>query len=72
VVGWLAGPDAAHITGQIFHVYGSTVSVLGGWHVERTIDAGDRPWTVGGLSEQARALFPEGASTLPAGLGTVL
>jgi NAD(P)-dependent dehydrogenase (short-subunit alcohol dehydrogenase family) len=72
VVGWLAGPDAAHITGQIFHVYGSTVSVLGGWHVERTIDAGDRAWTIGELSEQARALFPEGASTLSASLGTVL
>ena len=34
LVVWLAGPDAANVSGQVFVTWGDEVSVMGGWHNE--------------------------------------
>lgn len=65
VVAWLAGPKAGHITGQVFHVFGSTVTRLRGWHSGPTVEAGDRPWTVTDLIEHADSLFDPGQPMPP-------
>ncbi|WP_322766892.1 SDR family oxidoreductase [Frankia sp. Cr1] len=65
LVGWLASPAAADITGQIFHVYGSVVSVFRGWEVAATIDAGERAWTTEELVTEGPRLFADHDPGLP-------
>ncbi|HVU73870.1 MAG TPA: SDR family oxidoreductase [Mycobacteriales bacterium] len=37
LVVWLAGPDAANVSGQVFVTWGDEVTVMGGWHSEGKI-----------------------------------
>ncbi|MET8212479.1 SDR family oxidoreductase [Streptomyces sp. NPDC005373] len=57
VVGWLASDSAAQVNGQVFIVNGSEIFVLDGWHVDGSVDGGERTWTAAGLREAAGALF---------------
>jgi len=57
VVAWLAGPEAADISAQVFVVYGGSVELLGGYHTVASIDAGPRIWPVHELAEKGRELF---------------
>ena len=57
VVGWLARPDSAHISGQVFIVWGSEVQLARGWEVVGKVDAGKKQWTVDGLVDAADQLF---------------
>jgi len=45
LVAYLASPDAARVSGQVFIVYGKMISVLAAPAVDRRFDAED-PWTV--------------------------
>jgi NAD(P)-dependent dehydrogenase (short-subunit alcohol dehydrogenase family) len=65
VVAWLASPAAGHVTGQVFVVYGSTVSVCRGWEPAATIDAGSRYWTVDDLALRGNELFAQRSPGLP-------
>ncbi len=48
LVGYLASPAAEQVSGQVFVVYGGTVSVLAGPHREQDFQA-EGPWTAEGL-----------------------
>jgi len=56
LVGYLASPAAEQISGQVFIVYGGTVSVLAGPHRERDFEAEGR-WTAQGLLDALDAHF---------------
>jgi NAD(P)-dependent dehydrogenase (short-subunit alcohol dehydrogenase family) len=65
VVGWLASPAAADVTGQVFVVWGSEVQVARGWRVAGKIEAGGQRWTVDALAAAAPTLFARHDSGLP-------
>jgi NAD(P)-dependent dehydrogenase (short-subunit alcohol dehydrogenase family) len=65
VVGWLASPAAADVTGQVFVVWGSEVQVARGFTLGGSIDAGGKAWTVDGLIEAAPTLFAKHDSGIP-------
>jgi 3-oxoacyl-[acyl-carrier protein] reductase len=56
LVGFLASPPAAKVSGQVFVVHGGQVSVLAGPHVDQRWDAG-RAWTAGELAETLGPFF---------------
>jgi NAD(P)-dependent dehydrogenase (short-subunit alcohol dehydrogenase family) len=56
VVAWLATDEAAHITGQVFMVFGGQVHVLQGWTSAGKLER-DARWTVDELEAQAGDLF---------------
>jgi NAD(P)-dependent dehydrogenase (short-subunit alcohol dehydrogenase family) len=56
VVAWLATDEAAHITGQVFVVFGGQVHVLQGWTSAGKLER-DSAWTVDDLTEHADELF---------------
>jgi NAD(P)-dependent dehydrogenase (short-subunit alcohol dehydrogenase family) len=56
LVAYLATDAAAHITGQVFYVYGGTVHLLEGWTFDGTIEKKAR-WTVDELVQQVPTLF---------------
>jgi 3-oxoacyl-[acyl-carrier protein] reductase len=56
VVAWLATDEAAHITGQVFMVFGGQVHVLQGWTSAGKLER-DARWTVDELEAQAGELF---------------
>jgi NAD(P)-dependent dehydrogenase (short-subunit alcohol dehydrogenase family) len=64
-VAWLASPNAAHVNGQVFVVWGSTVELCQGWTPVARIDAGERPWTAEELSLAADELFKDRSSDVP-------
>jgi 3-oxoacyl-[acyl-carrier protein] reductase len=57
LVGWLASPDAADVSGQTFIVWGSEIQLVRSWSLGGKIDAGGKPWTVDELSSAADTLF---------------
>jgi NAD(P)-dependent dehydrogenase (short-subunit alcohol dehydrogenase family) len=63
-VAWLASADAAHVTGQIFIVCGSEVTLCRGWEAAEEITVHDRAWTVAEINSAAAALFVEHAPAL--------
>jgi NAD(P)-dependent dehydrogenase (short-subunit alcohol dehydrogenase family) len=65
VIGWLASPAAANVTGQVFVVWGSEVQVARGFTLGGAIDAGGKAWTVDGLIEAAPTLFAKHDSGIP-------
>jgi NAD(P)-dependent dehydrogenase (short-subunit alcohol dehydrogenase family) len=65
VIGWLASPAAADVSGQVFVVWGSEVQVARGWESVGKVDAGGQRWTVEGLIEAAPQLFARRDSGLP-------
>jgi NAD(P)-dependent dehydrogenase (short-subunit alcohol dehydrogenase family) len=66
VVGWLASPAAADVTGQVFVVWGSEVQVARAWTLGGAVDAGGKAWTVDSLTEAAPTLFAKHDSGVPA------
>jgi NAD(P)-dependent dehydrogenase (short-subunit alcohol dehydrogenase family) len=56
VVAWLATDAAAHITGQVFFVFGGQVHVLSGWTTAGALERDER-WTVAELEDRAGELF---------------
>jgi NAD(P)-dependent dehydrogenase (short-subunit alcohol dehydrogenase family) len=65
VIGWLASPAAANVTGQVFVVWGSEVQVARGFTLGGSIDAGGKAWTVDGLVEAAPTLFAKHDPGIP-------
>jgi len=65
VIGWLASPAAANVTGQIFVVWGSEVQVAKGFTLGGSVDAGGKAWTVDGLIEAQSTLFAKHDSGIP-------
>jgi NAD(P)-dependent dehydrogenase (short-subunit alcohol dehydrogenase family) len=65
VIGWLASPAAADVTGQVFIVWGSEVQVCKIWSLGGAVNAGDKAWTVDGLIEAQAELFKNHPSGLP-------
>jgi NAD(P)-dependent dehydrogenase (short-subunit alcohol dehydrogenase family) len=65
VIGWLASPAAADVTGQVFVVWGSEVQVARIFTLAGSIDAGGKAWTVDGLIEAAPKLFANHESGIP-------
>ena len=55
-VAWLASPEAAGISGQLFVVTGANVYWVGGFHEQGAL-RGDRRWTVEELVERQGELF---------------
>ncbi len=56
LVGYLASPAAEQVSGQVFIVYGGTVSVLAGPHREQDFQA-EGPWTAEGLATNLGSFF---------------
>ncbi len=59
LVAWLAGPEAAHVSGQILAVLGDRVDLVRGLVPVATIQREEEPWTVDALLASAPALFAE-------------
>jgi 3-oxoacyl-[acyl-carrier protein] reductase len=59
LVAYLASPEAARVSGQLFVVHGRTISVIHGPFVEQSFDAGPRPGNRGWTPDEvATALGP--------------
>ncbi|MCZ7526256.1 MAG: SDR family NAD(P)-dependent oxidoreductase [Acidimicrobiia bacterium] len=58
LVGYLASPASAGVSGQVFLVYGGMVSVLGGPHVLQRFDTEGR-WSVEGLADTLGAYYED-------------
>jgi NAD(P)-dependent dehydrogenase (short-subunit alcohol dehydrogenase family) len=57
-VTWLAGPDSAHVSGQIFVVFGGEIRLMQRWEpASRIVKRGQ--WTVDELTERTSELFAE-------------
>ncbi len=65
VVLWLAGPEAADITGQVFSVRGPIVQLVHGFEPGPLINAGSRGWTADELVTEGRRLFVDRGPGLP-------
>jgi NAD(P)-dependent dehydrogenase (short-subunit alcohol dehydrogenase family) len=50
IVAWLASDEAQHVTGQVIHNVYDRIAWMKGWHVEREIHSGDKPWKADELS----------------------
>lgn len=61
---YLCTDSAAHITGQVFAVWGSRVQRVQGWTPAEHIDTEGR-WTLDGIRAAADGLFSAGASGVP-------
>jgi 3-oxoacyl-[acyl-carrier protein] reductase len=57
LVTWLCTPAAADISGQVFIVWGSEITVAQGWTPVAKIDAGGKAWTVDDLIDKGHELF---------------
>jgi NAD(P)-dependent dehydrogenase (short-subunit alcohol dehydrogenase family) len=64
VVGWLAGDDAADVSGQVFVVFANRVHLMTGWDLASTIETDGR-WTIDDLVARKPELFGERRSGLP-------
>jgi 3-oxoacyl-[acyl-carrier protein] reductase len=45
LVAWLASPDAGHVTGQLFIVWGNQISIVAGPTVDERVETSE-PWTM--------------------------
>jgi NAD(P)-dependent dehydrogenase (short-subunit alcohol dehydrogenase family) len=63
LVAFLATGDAAHITGQVFLVWGGQVTLMKPWAAGPSIDHGDR-WSVEALGGEIGKLFTEHPSSI--------
>jgi NAD(P)-dependent dehydrogenase (short-subunit alcohol dehydrogenase family) len=58
LVGYLASPEAARVSGQVFVVYGKMITVLTAPQTDRRFDAG-QPWTVDSVAEMLNPFYEE-------------
>ena len=65
LVVWLAGPDAADVTGQVFVVWGDEVQLARGWEAVGVINNGGSIFTVGDIAARKGELFARRAPGLP-------
>ncbi len=66
LVAWLASPDAADVTGQVFIIWGDEVTVANGWSGAGVIKGeGTRAFTVEELAEKKKELFATRDSGVP-------
>ena len=63
LVAFLASDSAAHISGQVFLVFGGQVQLMKPWTAGPTIDRGER-WSVGELDAEIGKLFTEHPSAI--------
>jgi NAD(P)-dependent dehydrogenase (short-subunit alcohol dehydrogenase family) len=68
VVAWLAGDDAADVSGQVLVIWGEHLSVLHGWHLVNLLSAGGKRWSIADLAAKKGDLFApaERGSKIPA------
>ena len=66
LIGFLASPQAANVSGQVFLVWGGEVHVLRGWEVAGSLNAGEKRWTVDELIDKSKELFANRDSNVPA------
>jgi 3-oxoacyl-[acyl-carrier protein] reductase len=64
VVVWLAGEDAADISGQVFVAFANRLHLMQGWDLSGTIETEGR-WTLDDLRSRKQELFGELSSGLP-------
>jgi NAD(P)-dependent dehydrogenase (short-subunit alcohol dehydrogenase family) len=65
LVAWLASPEAGHVNGQAFIVYGKMIQLLKGWQPVSTIER-DGGWSVTDVNARIGELFREQSSKLEA------
>jgi NAD(P)-dependent dehydrogenase (short-subunit alcohol dehydrogenase family) len=65
VVGWLASPLAADVSGQVFVVWGSEIQLVRTWTLGGMIDAAGKAWTVDSLADAASTLFAKQSPGVP-------
>lgn len=64
VVAWLAGDDAADVSGQVFVVFANRLHLMDGWDLSDTIETDGR-WTIDELRDRKDELFGDRAHGLP-------
>jgi NAD(P)-dependent dehydrogenase (short-subunit alcohol dehydrogenase family) len=64
VVAWLAGDEAADISGQVLVVFANRVHLMTGWDLASTIETDGR-WTIEDLTARKAELFGDRRSGLP-------
>ena len=64
-IAWLAGPDAAEVTGQVLVVWADRIYLMEGWHRVGTLVKGDERWTPAELGARYRELFGDRSSGAP-------
>jgi NAD(P)-dependent dehydrogenase (short-subunit alcohol dehydrogenase family) len=64
VVAWLAGDDAADVSGQVFVVFANRLHLMDGWDLFATIETDGR-WTIDELRVREDELFGERTHGLP-------
>lgn len=64
VVAWLAGDDAADVSGQVFVVFANRLHLMDGWDLSNTIETEGR-WTIGELQARKAELFADRSPGLP-------
>ncbi|WP_068183340.1 SDR family NAD(P)-dependent oxidoreductase [Mycobacterium sp. UM_CSW] len=73
LVVWLASPAAAHVSGQLFTIYGGDIDLKSQPQTVAHLSVGDRRWAVEDLLERSGEFFSEGhlpgVPPLPAGIG---
>jgi len=64
VVAWLASPDAADVTGQVFVVFGGRLHLMEGWTMVSEVEQTQR-WSVDAIAARKAELFNERRSGAP-------
>jgi NAD(P)-dependent dehydrogenase (short-subunit alcohol dehydrogenase family) len=64
VVAWLAGDDAADVSGQVFIVFANRLHLMGGWDLVNTVETHGR-WTIDELVAASAELFGDQSRGLP-------
>ncbi len=64
IVAWLASEAAGHVTGRVFEIDGSRLTLEDGWRHGASRDAGRR-WEAGELGDVVDALLAEGSTPEP-------
>lgn len=70
LVAYLASPDAAQVSGEVFLVWGSMVAVLGAPGIDRRVDTDGR-WTVADLARELDPFFDK-RRPIDDGMGSAL
>ncbi len=65
LVAWLAGPDAADVTGQVFVVWGDEVQLARGWEAVGRLTNGGAAFTVEQIGARKAELFAHRPTGLP-------
>lgn len=63
LVAYLASPEAQHVNGQAFIVYGKMIQLIKGWHAVETVEH-EGGWQVADVRASLPALFRNASSTL--------